>query len=254
METRFGIGSMNEMFTAVAVLQLSEAGKLALEDTLARWLPDYPNVELARSVTLHHLLTHTGGTGDIFGPDYDAHQAELLAPRDYVTLFGKRGLEFQPGERFSYSNYGFVLLGRAIEKASGRRRQSPGRCLPGSRPARAARRRAAERTSFWGGPATRPQAKASSSRRDGATAAPFAPRAPDPLALRVVAKVGQQQAPYTAAVQAPIAVRAWPQTYALDFETQRTDGKAGVAFILSAPRGDGENQACFDDVSLVGGG
>lgn len=48
-------------------------------------------------------------------------------------------------------------------------------------------------------------------------------------------------------------MRAQPQTYALDFDPQRTEGKAGVAFILSARRGDGENQACFDDVSLVGG-
>ncbi|HTV22016.1 MAG TPA: serine hydrolase domain-containing protein, partial [Polyangiaceae bacterium] len=119
MDTQFRIGSMNKMFTAVAVLQLREAGKLGLDDTLARWLPDYPNTKLAQSVTLHHLLTHTGGTGDIFGPDYDAHQAELLTPQDYVNVFGKRDLEFEPGQRFEYSNYGFVLLGRVIEKASG---------------------------------------------------------------------------------------------------------------------------------------
>lgn len=119
MSTRFRIGSMNKMFTAVAVLQLRERGKLSLDDTLAKWLPDYPNQELARSVTLHHLLTHTGGTGDIFGPLYGQHRNELTSHQAYIDLYGQRGLEHPPGARFSYSNYGFVLLGRVIEKASG---------------------------------------------------------------------------------------------------------------------------------------
>jgi CubicO group peptidase (beta-lactamase class C family) len=120
MQTKFRIGSMNKMFTAVAVLQLRERGKLTLDDTLAQWLPDYPNAELAKSVTLHHLLTHTGGTGDIFGPLYDQHRRELTSHQAYIDLYGQRGLDFTPGERFAYSNYGFVLLGRVIEKASGK--------------------------------------------------------------------------------------------------------------------------------------
>lgn len=119
MSTRFRIGSMNMMFTAVAVLQLRERGKLSLHDTLAQWLPDYPNAELAKSVTLHHLLTHTGGTGDIFGPLFGQHRQELTSHQAYIDLYGKRALEFTPGERFAYSNYGFVLLGCVIEKASG---------------------------------------------------------------------------------------------------------------------------------------
>jgi len=119
MRTKFRIGSMNKMFTAVAVLQLRERGKLSLDDTLDRWLPDYPNAELAQSVTLHHLLTHTGGTGDIFGPLYAQHRSELNSHQAYIDLYGQRDLEFSPGERFAYSNYGFVLLGRVIERASG---------------------------------------------------------------------------------------------------------------------------------------
>jgi CubicO group peptidase (beta-lactamase class C family) len=119
MQTKFRIGSMNKMFTAVAVLQLRERGQLSLDDTLAKWLPDYPNAELAKSVTLHHLLTHTGGTGDIFGPLFTQHRRELVSHQAYIDLYGQRGLEFKPGERFAYSNYGFVLLGRVIEKVSG---------------------------------------------------------------------------------------------------------------------------------------
>jgi CubicO group peptidase (beta-lactamase class C family) len=119
IETQFRMGSMNKMFTAVAVLQLVDAGKLSLQGTVGQYLPDYPNRELAAKVTLHHLLTHTGGTGDIFGPEFDAHRLELKEHADYVALFGKRGPEFEPGSRDSYSNYGFVLLGRLIEAVSG---------------------------------------------------------------------------------------------------------------------------------------
>jgi D-alanyl-D-alanine carboxypeptidase len=119
MQTNFRISSMNKMFTAVVVLQLREQGKLSLDDTLAKWLPDYPNAELAKSVTLHHLLTHTGGTGDIFGPLFGQHRRELTSHQAYIDLYGQRGLELTPGARFAHSTYGFVLLGRVIEKASG---------------------------------------------------------------------------------------------------------------------------------------
>ena len=102
---------MNKMFTAVAILQLVEAGKVELTAPLGKYLPDYPNREVATKVTIHQLLTHTGGTGDIFGPDFDAHRTELRTLADYVKLYGKRGLEFKPGSRWEYSNYGFILLG-----------------------------------------------------------------------------------------------------------------------------------------------
>src|SRR6185295_14248168 len=75
-----------------------------------------------------------------------------------------------------------------------------------------------------------------------------------PLAVRLVAKVGHQDAPFTAAVQAPIPVEAAPHVFALDFEPDHADAKAGVAFILSAPRGDAQSDVCIDDVSVVGGG
>ena len=119
IETRFKNGSMNKMFTAVATLTLVRAGKLALSDPLDRYLPDYPNKAVASKVTIHHLLTHTGGTGDIFGPEFTAKRLELRTPKDFVALYGKRDLLFEPGSQWMYSNYGFALLGAVIEQVSG---------------------------------------------------------------------------------------------------------------------------------------
>jgi D-alanyl-D-alanine carboxypeptidase len=119
VDTRFHIGSMNKMFTAVAVLQLAQAGKLKLTDPLSKYISDYPNKELAAKVTIHHLLTHTGGTGDIFGPEFNAHRLELRTLYDYVQLYGKRPLAFEPGSRWEYSNYGMILLGVVIERVTG---------------------------------------------------------------------------------------------------------------------------------------
>ena len=79
-DTRFRIGSINKMFTAVATLQLVESGRLALDDPIGKYLTDYPNQELASSVTVRHLLTHTGGTGDIFEDD-----EHLAHRRSYAT-------------------------------------------------------------------------------------------------------------------------------------------------------------------------
>jgi CubicO group peptidase (beta-lactamase class C family) len=119
LKTRFRIGSMNKMFTAVATLQLAEARKLDVKDTVGQYLTDYPNQDIASKVTIQHLLTHTGGTGDIFGPEFDAHRMELRTLADYVKLYGNRAPKFEPGTRWEYSNYGFILLGAIIEKASG---------------------------------------------------------------------------------------------------------------------------------------
>jgi D-alanyl-D-alanine carboxypeptidase len=119
LQTRFRIGSMNKMFTAVSTLQLVQAGKLALTDPIGKYLTDYPNKDVATKVTIHQLLTHTGGTGDIFGPDFDQHRLELRTLQDYVKLYGARALQFEPGSKWEYSNYGFILLGAIIEKVSG---------------------------------------------------------------------------------------------------------------------------------------
>lgn len=119
LATRFRMGSMNKMFTAVAIAQLVQAGKIRFNDSLGKYLTGYPNKSVASKVTIHQLLTHTGGTGDIFGPEYEAHRLQLRTLQDYVKLYGGRGLRFEPGSRWEYSNYGFILLGAVIEKVSG---------------------------------------------------------------------------------------------------------------------------------------
>jgi D-alanyl-D-alanine carboxypeptidase len=117
--TQFRAGSMYKMVTAVATLQLVQAGALRLDAPLGTYLPDYPNADVASRVTPHHLLTHTGGTGDIFGPLFTANRLELRDTEDYLGLYGTRSLQFAPGTQHVYSNYGFILLGALIERLSG---------------------------------------------------------------------------------------------------------------------------------------
>jgi CubicO group peptidase (beta-lactamase class C family) len=121
LDTRFNLGSMNKMFTSVAIAQLVAAGKLSFEDTLAKVLPDYPNKQVAEKVTIHQLLTHTSGLGDFFdNPEFRPHRERYQNPPDYFPLFASRPLYFEPGSRFSYSNAGFIVLGAIVAKVSGK--------------------------------------------------------------------------------------------------------------------------------------
>lgn len=119
LSTRFRHGSMGKMFTGVAVGQLVQAGKVDPAAPVGEYLSDYPGREVASRVSIHHLLTHTGGTGDIFVPEYLDRREQVRSIADYLALFGGREPRFEPGTRFEYSNYGFVLLGAVIEAASG---------------------------------------------------------------------------------------------------------------------------------------
>lgn len=116
---KFRLGSMNKMFTAVATLQLVGQGKLSLDGTVGQYLSGYPNREIADKVTIRMLLTHVGGTGDIFGEAFDKNRLKLKTLDDYVKLYGSRAPEFPPGSETSYSNFGFILLGVIIGKVSG---------------------------------------------------------------------------------------------------------------------------------------
>jgi CubicO group peptidase (beta-lactamase class C family) len=121
IDTKFNLGSMNKMFTAVAVAQLAQRGKLSFDDTLAKVVPDYPNKEVAGKVTIHQLLTHTSGMGSYFNDKYrQASKTRFRAVKDYLPLFADDPLQFPPGERFGYSNAGFHVLGLVVEKVSGR--------------------------------------------------------------------------------------------------------------------------------------
>jgi len=119
LNTKFNLGSMNKMFTAVAVAQLAQAGKLSFTDTVGKHLPEYPNREVAEKVTIHHLLTHTSGMASYWGEKFAAQREKLLTVALHLPLFASEPLSFPPGEKFQYSNSGFMLLGAIIEKVSG---------------------------------------------------------------------------------------------------------------------------------------
>lgn len=119
LDTKFRIGSMNKMITAVSIMQLVEAGKIDLDKPFGTYLTDYPNKTMASEVTIRQLLTHTGGTGDIFGPEFEKNRTKLRTLQDYIDLYGSRPLRFKPGSKWEYSNYGFILLGAIVAKVSG---------------------------------------------------------------------------------------------------------------------------------------
>lgn len=113
LDTGFALGSMSKMFTAVALLQLVEAGDLSLDDPVSLHLPDYP-AELIEGVTVQHLLTHGSGLGSF---DF----AEIQAMRTVSEMLALKvdPPAFTPGTRFRYSNMGYILLGAIIESVSG---------------------------------------------------------------------------------------------------------------------------------------
>jgi len=120
VDTKFNLGSMNKMFTAVAILQLVEKGKLRLDGQVIEYAPDYANKEVANKVTLHHLLTHTSGLGHYWTDEFERTSKDRFRDvSDYLPLFVAAPLQFEPGARFSYSNSGFMVLGLIVEKVTG---------------------------------------------------------------------------------------------------------------------------------------
>lgn len=120
LDTRFNLGSIDKMFTGIAIGQLVERRRLSLDDTVANLLPDFPNRAVAEKLTVRQLLTHSSGLGDFFGPHYAAIRERLRSHRDYFPLIASDSLAFEPGTRFRYSNSGYVLLGAIIESVSGK--------------------------------------------------------------------------------------------------------------------------------------
>jgi CubicO group peptidase (beta-lactamase class C family) len=99
------------MFTAVAALQLIERGKLSLDGTIGQYLPNYPNKEIAGKVTVRHLLTHSGGTGDIFGPEFEKNRL-LLKEQGALSYYGHGGgAPGMNGELRVYPQLGYVVVG-----------------------------------------------------------------------------------------------------------------------------------------------
>jgi CubicO group peptidase (beta-lactamase class C family) len=111
---------MNKMFTAVAVAQLAQQGKLAFDDPLLKHLPDYPNQEIAGKITIHQLLTHTSGLGDYFTDKFmQTSKDRYRTIQDFFPLFVDKPLTGEPGKEFRYSNAGFMVLGAVVAKVSG---------------------------------------------------------------------------------------------------------------------------------------
>jgi len=119
-DTPMFLASAGKMFTAVAVLQLVQKGKVDLEAPFGRYLTDYPNKDMAK-VTIRQLLQHRAGTGDIgvLARDEGDNRARIRTIDEIIALNGARAPLFPPGSKTDYSNYGFLLLGAVVERVSG---------------------------------------------------------------------------------------------------------------------------------------
>lgn len=116
-DTMFAIGSITKQFTAACVLLLAEDGKLAVTDKVAKW---YPALTRASDITLLDLMNHVSGYADYYPLDFVDRPMAAATPSDEVIRrFATRPLDFEPGARYSYSNTGYLILGRIVEKVSG---------------------------------------------------------------------------------------------------------------------------------------
>jgi CubicO group peptidase (beta-lactamase class C family) len=116
--TKFRLGSVTKQFTAASILLLEERGKLSVNDPVKKYLPDAPAAW--DKITIYNLLTHTSGIPSFTGfPDYAKLEPFPTTAAQLVARFRDKPLDFQPGEKWSYSNSGYVLLTYLIEKITG---------------------------------------------------------------------------------------------------------------------------------------
>jgi CubicO group peptidase (beta-lactamase class C family) len=120
-DTKFNVGSIDKIFTKIAIGQLIRQGKIAsVDDKLIKYLPDYPNKDAAEKITLRQILTMQSGIGDFFGPKFEkAAKDQFRTISDYLPLFASEPLQFEPGTQRKYSNGGYIVLGAVIEKITG---------------------------------------------------------------------------------------------------------------------------------------
>ena len=117
-DTKFQLASVTKQFTALCILILQEQGKLSVEDPVSKYLTNCPDAW--SKITIRHLLTHTSGIPDYAKfPDYISTMMLPSPPEKMMNRLRDKPLEFEPGERFAYSNSGYILLGYIVEKASG---------------------------------------------------------------------------------------------------------------------------------------
>ena len=116
--TTYSIGSVTKMFTSVMVMQLTEEGKLSLEDNLSRWFPQLPN---AGNITIDEMLTHRSGIWSVTDDSlYMDWNTEVVTQAEMLERILTHDPEFSPGEKSAYSNSNFILLGYIIEKVTGK--------------------------------------------------------------------------------------------------------------------------------------
>lgn len=118
-DTRYALGSLNKMWTAVAILHLVEEGRVDLDAPVGRYLPDYPSVRAREEVRIGQLLTHTSGLGDFAGMEFFRSRGTLRTMNDWLALVSKQDPRFPPGTRASYSNAGYLVLGAVVEAVTG---------------------------------------------------------------------------------------------------------------------------------------
>lgn len=120
IDTKFNLASAGKMFTAVAIAQLVEQGKLSYEDSLSKFLPDAVDKQSAEKIKIKHLLTHTSGLGSYFTEAFfNASRSRYRSVDDFLELIKDDKSAFEPGTKWQYSNTGFLLLGKIIEKVTG---------------------------------------------------------------------------------------------------------------------------------------
>lgn len=116
-DTQFAIGSVSKQFTCAGILLLAEEGKLSVQDKVAKY---YPNLTRADDITLLDLMNHVSGYPDYYPLDFvDRRMRRAIEPDELLRQYAGGKLDFEPGTRYSYSNTGYVLLGRVIEKVTG---------------------------------------------------------------------------------------------------------------------------------------
>jgi CubicO group peptidase (beta-lactamase class C family) len=115
--TVFAIGSVTKQFTCACVLLLAEDGKLSLQDSVSKY---YPQFTRAKDITLLDLMQHVSGYPDYYPLDFvDRRMAQSIQADALLERYAGGKLDFEPGAQFSYSNTGYILLGRVVEKVSG---------------------------------------------------------------------------------------------------------------------------------------
>ncbi len=122
-ESIFQTGSVGKQFTATAVMMLVEEGKLGLDDKITKYFPEAPAAW--KAVTVRHLLTHTSGIADYGGEESTMGKGVVNFRQDYteddlVRIFSAMPMDFQPGEKWKYSNTGYVILGVLIHRVTGK--------------------------------------------------------------------------------------------------------------------------------------